>query len=196
MKHEEIQASISARLDGEAPLLADDIVAAHLTACPECRDFFQRATALQGALKQPSPTPDLTAQILAQAGPAWRRGPGTRLVIAALARIGLLVHAIFFIIWGVQLLIGSQPDAAVRIAVACALVYGAWRPAILAGLLPFLGSWAMFSTGLEMRNIFLGQANIAALVFLFSSAICAGLAWWFRDYRQDSSWLNANLATT
>lgn len=47
IEHDAIQAEISARLDGEPGVLADDVVAAHVEGCPECTQFLQRATRLK-----------------------------------------------------------------------------------------------------------------------------------------------------
>ena len=48
--HGDIQAEISARLDGESGTIPDDVLAAHLDSCEQCGEFFSRAVRLQDEL--------------------------------------------------------------------------------------------------------------------------------------------------
>lgn len=199
MDHERIQAEISARLDGEAPSIADDVLEAHLAGCEECRAFYQEARSLgdmlgatpDAAHQRPPEGADLTASILASVEGEWRRARMSRLASAALSRIALGLLALVYACWGVWLLAHStellhagaesgalapnaQPElanllvqgAAMRLALALALVFAAWRPRLALGLLPFVASYTMFSLGFAMRDVALGAATLTQLTGL------------------------------
>ena len=76
VSHEEVQAALSARIDGEKAELDDAIVDAHVSGCAECRAFLDRSLALSQSLGGDSamaPPQDLSAAILAGVDNEWRR---------------------------------------------------------------------------------------------------------------------------
>ncbi|WP_053072774.1 zf-HC2 domain-containing protein [Corynebacterium renale] len=208
ISHDDVQADISARLDGEPGTIPDDVFEAHLAACPTCTGFFHRAQTLQQALGGPAEhRTDLTDTILEQVEPQWRKATGSRVVSRTVSRLAVIATAVGFVVWAILMLIdtaGLVPavmgkdqvlpleadpvlantlaqGAAVRMATALALFFGAWRPRLLLGLLPLLCGWFMFSFGFGMRDILLGlgtQAQYLQLLFLGFSAGAAGWCWW------------------
>ena len=89
----QVQAALSARLDGESSPLADDVIDAHLTGCADCRRFLEQAAVInrQLAFSDPAKTvdiqiPDLADQILAGVEPTWRRERANRAVAMVCAR--------------------------------------------------------------------------------------------------------------
>lgn len=137
------------------------------------------------------PAADLTASILASVEQEWRRSSMARLASFALSRIALAVLAVLYLGWGVWFLADSaglleasaesgvmaadaEPElanllvqgAAMRLALALALFFAAWRPRLALGLLPFVGSYTMFSLGFAMRDVALGTATLTQLTGL------------------------------
>lgn len=109
--HDQVQAAISARLDGEPSGLDDDVVDAHIAGCAECRSFQEEATRLSTSLRfvEPvdqgmSPPADLADMILAGVEPQWRKHASTRLVWLSLGRILLVVLAVVHVSWAVMTL--------------------------------------------------------------------------------------------
>ncbi|CCI82887.1 zf-HC2 domain-containing protein [Corynebacterium otitidis] len=108
--HGDIQAEISARLDGESGTIPDDVLAAHLDSCEQCGEFFSRAVRLQDELgpsdapAEEAPAPDFSDAVLAQAGGELSRRAGRRLIGLVVARILLILTAAAHVWWGVGLL--------------------------------------------------------------------------------------------
>lgn len=64
-----VRIALSARLDGEDPLVAPDAIDTHLAGCAGCRDWLAGAERLTRAVRvQSVQVPDLTERILAAAG--------------------------------------------------------------------------------------------------------------------------------
>ncbi|WP_051866753.1 zf-HC2 domain-containing protein [Corynebacterium atypicum] len=266
IEHDAIQAEISARLDGEPGVLADDVVAAHVEGCPECTQFLQRATRLkrimggapaEGAPGKPGESPssrttgredsrphtagsesvsdedpgaespasrpeaerlgagsvpgqdyplDMTDAILAEVETEWRRAAGARQAWLAASRVGLVVAGVVFAVWAVATVIATsglsetpqpaavlspdaQPElaamlgqaAAVRLATAVALFFGAWRPRILPGFLVFMSACTMFNLGFAMRDLVLDLAGVAQvtglMIYAVTTAVIAIACW-------------------
>ena len=55
LTHEQVQAAISAQLDGEAPQLSPDVIEAHVSGCSECAAFRDKAAALSRSLSVVEP---------------------------------------------------------------------------------------------------------------------------------------------
>lgn len=113
---EQIRAALSARLDGESPGIADDIIDAHLLGCTECKAFYERAIALNDQLAsglmplgEPSAMqpPDLADAILAEVEPQWRRTAANRAAFLAIARVLLGLIAVIYVVWAVMILADS-----------------------------------------------------------------------------------------
>lgn len=196
--HDEIQADLSARLDGEEGRLADDVVSTHLAACPECRAFLAQSSRLRDMLHSPpspeedGPGVDLAEAIVAEVEPEWRLRSGQTLVWDRLSRVGVIVVAFGWVWWAITALKGTsglEPEpgsgvgqiaagpelaailvqlGAVRLAVAGGLFLSGLIPRMLSGLLPFLGAWLMFTAGFIARDVLLGSASAEAV---------AGLLW-------------------
>lgn len=112
--HEQVQAAVSARLDGEPTGLDDDVIDAHLAGCAECRRFAEQAARMSGSLRyvEPrddgmSPPHDLSETILAQVEPEWRRRDSNRRAGLAIGRVVLTVLALLHGVWAVGTLIST-----------------------------------------------------------------------------------------
>lgn len=217
---EQIQAAISARLDGEPTGIPEDVIDAHIAGCPECRAYQESIVMLDASLKRSQPSPaahgprkDLADVILADAEPHLRRRAASRALGLALTRTALCVLAALYVVWAVVLLIhaadipvaetaagaGAEAGrgaevtfmveaAAVRIALASGLLFGAWWPRLVAGMLPMMGTYFMFTAGITMRDLILGSASheqwIHLLMLLLSLAV---LLWsWLNNYGIDA----------
>ena len=122
LTHEEVQAAISARLDGEPHGLEDDVVDAHLESCAQCRAFRDEAAALSRSLAfgEPAgagmaPPQDLSDIILAGVEPQWRKTAGARQAGRTLSRAAIAVTGAIFAVWAVVLIItasGLEPTNA------------------------------------------------------------------------------------
>lgn len=109
LNHEDVQAALSARMDGENSGLDDDVVDAHVAACPECRAFQERAAALAGTLRYiespgsgMAPPRDLSETIIASVEPEWRRRSSGRLGWLVVGRIALVVLAVVHVAWAIS----------------------------------------------------------------------------------------------
>src|SRR4051794_31322214 len=68
MRCDDVQATLSARLDGEAETQPRAVVDAHLTGCAGCRSWLARAERVTRLVRvQSVDVPDLTERILAAA---------------------------------------------------------------------------------------------------------------------------------
>jgi predicted anti-sigma-YlaC factor YlaD len=161
--------ALSARLDGEDPETAADVVDRHVARCPECRMWLARAEGLQRALRvgAAEPVPDLTAPILAASGARLRsRLAGT----LGLLRISLLVMAglqLWFALPGLAL---GQDDGAGthvarelgawQVALGVGFLAAALRPSRASGLLAVvgaLGAGLLLTSGLDVVH---GHASV------------------------------------
>lgn len=109
----QVQAALSARLDGEASGIDDDIVDAHLSGCPACQEYFDRVTALSrmltfhdAAAADQLQAPDLSAEILAGIEPVRRRQAARIALSAATVRVLLALLGGAYVAWAVALLTG------------------------------------------------------------------------------------------
>jgi len=201
MECDRAREAISARIDGEDPGLPGSAIQAHLAGCGECRDWQQRAHEVtrRARLGGPFLEHDLTAQVLAAAGPAWagrRRPAGHGRSVAR--RTGLAVTAIVQLAITVPLLILGQDHGAgthaahelgsFDLALAIAFAVGAIRPALSAGLAWPCGVAAAGLVSTAMVDLIGGQtfgadeaqhlvaAAGAALLFWQARTIVAGTA--------------------
>ncbi|MDP9333929.1 MAG: hypothetical protein M3Q30_11580 [Actinomycetota bacterium] len=148
--------ALSAVLDGE-PTAGSAALTAHVRRCTACRQFLNRARALD-ALTHAASTdaPDLTARVLETAR-AERHRPDP---LTSTLRLGLVVVGIAQLALAVPgLLYGTDEGAPIHIAhevgswdlaLALAFVFAAWRPLRAVGLLPFA---AALSGGLIVTAI-------------------------------------------
>lgn len=205
LKCNEVQAALSARLDGEPTGLPEDAIDAHVANCAECQAFQQQAIRLQQSLTPVQPvieadnTPDLSKMILAGVEPQWRQRAASRALGLAITRVLLVLIGICYVIWSVVLL-GRTPGeadirnadgsysnllveaAAFRLALGAGLFFAAWRPRLVAGMLPIVGAMWTFTAGFAARDIVLGVINTSQVVHLGLLLVTVLVLGW--------SWLN------
>lgn len=157
LTHEQVQAAISAQLDGEAPQLSPDVIEAHVSSCPDCAAFRDKAAALSRSLSlvEPdgAPPQDLSEVILAGVEPEWQRASSTRQASLSLARVALGVLSVAFLVWAIVVVVsasglttlesegtlaeGADPERARLLIEAAALRFGlASGLVLLHGALP------------------------------------------------------------
>lgn len=210
LTHSQVQAAISAQLDGEDAELSADVIDAHLEHCAECRAFRDKAAALSRSLSfvEPAdsgmaPPTDLSEVILAGVEPEWKRASSARQANLTVARIALVVMGLVFAVWAIVQVVRASglvplgtetsvldptadPDranllmegAAVRFGMACGLLWSAWRPASVTGLLPVSATMFAFLFGFGVRDIALGTVTMEQVYLLIATALSTmSLAW-------------------
>lgn len=197
VSHEEVQAALSARIDGEEAELDDAIVDAHVSGCPECRAFLDRSLALSESLSQPlggdtddamAPPQDLSSAILAGVDNEWRRFARRREIGMAVGRLMLGAMAVVWVLWAVRLILsgGEEPvvasSASVRFGVALALGFTAWRPQQIPGVLLIVGTMFTFTVGFAVRDFVLGTGAFEPAGVLIPLMSLVALVWtWVAD---------------
>ncbi|WJY67637.1 zf-HC2 domain-containing protein [Corynebacterium auris] len=187
VSHEEVQAALSARLDGESTGVDDAVIDAHLAQCEECRAFWERLVALSKNLRFAevgggmAPPPDLSEAILAGVESEWRRFSRRRFLLLSLCRVALVVVALVWAVWAVTLVAaGASPDdAAVRFGVALALGFAAWKPTQIPGILLIVGTMFTFTLGFAVRDLILDspRGTLGPLALQLVSFVVLVLAW-------------------
>ncbi|APT83112.1 zf-HC2 domain-containing protein [Corynebacterium ammoniagenes] len=211
LNHDQVQEALSARMDGEDYDLEDDVIDTHIAHCDKCKAFQERAAKLSFSLTPHTPlepSQELAEDILAQVEPEWRRVSGGRLASLAGARVALVVLAIVFVIWAITLIVASGPftgvaeggamlnpdsnpveaehlieSAALRLGLAAGMIFSAWRPHHVAGLLPVVGTAFFFLAGFAMRDIALSTLSSSQVYTLCGlGAALVVLVWtWLAD---------------
>ncbi|MFJ7217760.1 zf-HC2 domain-containing protein [Amycolatopsis sp. NPDC098790] len=184
--------SLSARIDGEEPAVAEDVLDRHLAGCPECRAWQGRATALRrAALVREAPrVPDLTARILAEV-PAprprpWRLRVALGLVALVQSGLGLaelLGADVGHAVHGGPAHLGNE-SAAWNVAVGVGLLWAALRPSAAAGLLPALGGFVVLLGIVSGVDLSAGQVAVDRVAS--HALVVAGVALLFAVRRQHS----------
>lgn len=189
---EQIQAALSASLDGEEPGLPADIMEAHLAGCSDCQAFYAQAAQVNRQLhfQQSTPAaPDLAAEILAGIDDTWQRQIRLRATWSWMCRLALVALAVFWGLWAIRL-IGTASSAvestlyidaaAIRLALAAMLIFIAIFPRFAGGIIPFLGAWWSFSFGVRLQDIVQGAItadNIWFLLMLLLTVVVLTLTW-------------------
>jgi len=197
VSHEEVQAALSARIDGEEAELDEAIVDAHVSGCPECRAFLDRSLALSESLSQPlsgdtddamAPPQDLSSAILAGVDNEWRRFARRREIGMAVGRLMLGAMAVVWVLWAVRLILsgGEEPvvasSASVRFGVALALGFTAWRPQQIPGVVLIVGTMFTFTVGFAVRDFVLGTGAFELAGVLIPLMSLVALVWtWVAD---------------
>lgn len=193
VSHEEVQAALSARIDGEKAELDDAIVDAHVSGCAECRAFLDRSLALSQSLgggtdDAMAPPQDLSAVILAGVDNEWRRFARRREIGMAVGRLMLGAMAVVWVLWAVRLILsgGEEPvvasAASVRFGVALALGFTAWRPRQIPGVLLIVGTMFTFTVGFAVRDFVLGTGAFELAGVLIPLLSLVALVWtWVAD---------------
>ncbi|MFI5593221.1 zf-HC2 domain-containing protein [Amycolatopsis sp. NPDC051758] len=193
MNCSDLRESLSARVDGEQPEVADDVLDRHLAGCPDCRAWQERATALRRLtlVREAPRVPDLTARILAEV-PAprpqqWRLRVALGLVALVQSGLGLaellgadVGHAAHGSL-AAAVHLGNE-SAAWNVAVGIGLLWAALRPAAAAGLLPALGGFVLV-LGL-VSGIDLSTGQVAVDRVASHGLVVAGVALLFAVRRQ------------
>lgn len=195
ISHEQVQAALSARIDGEAPGLEDSLIDAHLASCAECTAFWERSLALSETVRFAevdggmAPPGDLSEVILAGVDEKWRKLAQRRLVTLAIGRIALVIAALVWAWWAVQPLLGTDASdglmtstAAVRFGVALALGVSAWRPRQIPGVLLIVGTMFTFTAGFAVRDWVLSIGEFVPSIVFIPLFTLLGLVWtWVAD---------------
>ncbi len=196
MRCQPCREALSARLDGEAPGIADELVDAHLRACAPCRTFASGAAALnrRTAVRSVEAVPDLTASILAGAGPRPAPVPTPARVGAATgahwSRWALLAVALTQLLLALPTLaVGREGEGAAHlarelgawdVALAAALLWVVFRPERAAGLVPFVAMVGLAMVGTAALDVAAGRADALAesrhLPELVGLALLVGIA--------------------
>ncbi len=114
LSHEEVQASISARLDGEDYDLADDVIDAHIASCGQCREYQDKAVVFSKALAVPGghlpmlPPENLSDMIMAGVESQWREARASRHLNLAMSRLFMVVMGIIFVLWAVDTVVSTS----------------------------------------------------------------------------------------
>ncbi|AKK05348.1 putative integral membrane protein [Corynebacterium mustelae] len=194
---EQIQAAVSARLDGEHPTIDDDIIDAHLQACSDCQSFLEKAAIFNRRLSfdvsSHVPAPDLAEEIIAGVEPTWRSSASTRALSVALSRLANAIVGVLWVLWAVFLLgvsgvSDSDPmfaelvveTAAMRCALGFGLLFAAWQTRVVGGILPLYGALWMFSLGFGIRDVVVGaimSESLIGLGLLLVSVISLSWSW-------------------
>ena len=195
VSHEEVQAALSARIDGEKAELDDAIVDAHVSGCAECRAYLDRSLALSESLSfggatddAMAPPQDLSAAILAGVDNEWRRFARRREIGMAIGRLMLGAMAVVWVLWAVRLILsgGEEPvvasAASVRFGVALALGFTAWRPQQIPGVVLIVGTMFTFTVGFAVRDFVLGTGAFELAGVLIPLMSLVALVWtWIAD---------------
>ncbi|WP_342319316.1 zf-HC2 domain-containing protein [Corynebacterium mayonis] len=193
LSHSEVQAALSARLDGEEAPLDDAIVDAHLEHCDQCRAFWERLLTLSDNLDLGeclAPPADLSEVILASVEAKWYRFAQRRAVALSLGRVALATMALVWAAWAVRFLVAApeaSPDpAALRLGVASALAFAAWKTDQIPGILLIIGSMFTFTIGFAVRDWLLySPAGLGGHVMVLLATLLALLATWVVDRGAD-----------
>ncbi|GGG78632.1 zf-HC2 domain-containing protein [Corynebacterium pelargi] len=195
---EQVKAALSARLDGEDPGISEDVLDAHVHACEQCQAFYEQAAMLNRQLtfnqEQPQ-APDLSAAILDGVESTFQQEAARRAAGAALARVAMVIVACAWIIWAVVVLLRPTSNivdadpyesqlvieaVSLRCALAFGLMFSAWQPRFIPGLLPVVGGLWMFTFGMSMRDLItgnIGGSMVMQLLLLFATLLSMLLAW-------------------
>lgn len=201
LTHEQVQAAISAQLDGEPAQLPADVVDAHVENCAQCRAFRDKAAALSRSLsfvesaEGMAPPQDLSEVIIAGVESEWNRASSARQTALTVARVGLVSLGLVFAVWAIVVVasasglavIGDEgtlspsadPErarlliegAALRFGLAIGLLFAAWRPASIPGTLPVVATMFAFLFGFTMRDIALGTTVMSQVYILLATGL-------------------------
>ncbi|QPK79809.1 hypothetical protein G7Y31_03685 [Corynebacterium lizhenjunii] len=207
LNHDEVQAALSARLDGEDYALADDVIDAHVAQCRQCAQFQERSARFARSFLADSgmaPPADLSEVIVAGVEPAWRAAARTRALWLVIARMLLVLVGTLLCLWAVGVVLSSSgverwtdsqtlaPDAdphkqallieaaALRFGLGFGLFYAAWRPQSAIGMAPVVGTMFMFLLGFAVRDIVLGTLGAQqfySLAALAAATVSLAVAW-------------------
>jgi predicted anti-sigma-YlaC factor YlaD len=132
-------------MDREWPTLTRDEVMAHLADCPDCRRWQDRAVRATRVARTavPEPPASLNETLLAAlAGRRWSRWTLPVRILLGLVGWGIAAYAVPALVYGLDA--EAPPHVAhemgsLNVAIGLALVFVAFRPKNLGGVLPLFG---------------------------------------------------------
>jgi predicted anti-sigma-YlaC factor YlaD len=194
-----IREALSARLDGEAADIRDEVVDRHVGGCRACTAWATEVAALHRMVRvrEAEAVPDLSAAIVDGFVPApARRGVGAagRQVLLGEpisgSRWGLFVVALTqLVLAGPALVLGQDSGATIHVAheigsfdvaLAVGLLVAAWQPARAWGLLPLAAALVLVMSASSVLDVVHGRVTalgethhllaVAGVVFLWRVA--------------------------
>jgi predicted anti-sigma-YlaC factor YlaD len=189
---ERYREAISARIDGEDPVMAEVVLARHLVDCATCLAWESeslRATRV-ARLRPAEAVPDLTGSIMAAIAAEPR---GARPVTArseddapVVIRITVALVAFAQVLIAAPALVGNDLGATVHIAheqgawgLALAAAFGlaAWRPARASAVLPLLSVFVAAMSVLTLSDVLSGRVAPSAELPHLMAAVGLMLLW-------------------
>ncbi|WP_244211350.1 zf-HC2 domain-containing protein [Amycolatopsis kentuckyensis] len=192
----QLRESISARIDGEPPVVPDEVLDRHLAGCPACRAWQEQAAALRRLtlIREAPRVPDLTARILAGSpAPRPRRwGRRVALGLVALVQSGLGLAELLGADIGhvghaghgglaAAVHLGNE-SAAWNVAIGIGLLWAALRPATAGGLLPALGGFVVVLGVISGVDLTTGEVALDRVAS--HGLVVVGVALLFAVHRQ------------
>lgn len=205
ISHSQVQAALSSRVDGEASELDDAVVDAHVAHCEQCRTYGERLASLSRATfaedeRALEPPRDLASSILAGVEDEYSKLVARRLARLAIARVALAVLAAAYFVWAGLLVadstrytagaaadgvapIDGNPEmaslligaAAVRVGVGVALLFAAWKPKQLLGVLIITGAMLGFTLGFSVLDAVSGASQMPWAQLVTLAVTCLAL---------------------
>jgi predicted anti-sigma-YlaC factor YlaD len=176
--------AVSARLDAESLPVPEHALEQHLAGCASCRDFedsivaLRRATTIVAAADIPDMSAALTT-IFAKPG-VHSRHDGLRAVLAGIG--------VGEILTGVRLLAGtgttrhlSRDLAGFALALGIGFLLTAYRPRLVAGVLPVAAILAASTTVIVLVDLFSGAATFGNEVHHLFELVALWVLWELRD---------------
>jgi len=179
--------ALSVRLDNEPHLVDDRLLDAHVATCEGCRLWLDEAGRLSRLIRvRPvSPTPDLTAVILARASQVqaperfgWKESWRVLLALVGLAQLALGFSQLMGVGHGGH---GDgaghlfNESTAWNIGLGIGFAVAAAIPRLAGGLLPTLGVFFLVLTGVSVVDVFNGNVDASRLSSHILVAIGLGL---------------------
>lgn len=140
-----------------------------------------------------APAPDLSELILDGVESEFQKGAARRAASTAFARVAMVLVAVAWLSWAVMVLLrpSGSPlgnDAyetqlfieavSMRCALAFGLMFAAWQPRLILGMLPLVGGLWMFTFGMAVRDLITGAiAGGMVLQLLLLLATLLSLLW-------------------
>ncbi|WP_087116292.1 zf-HC2 domain-containing protein [Corynebacterium urinipleomorphum] len=196
--HNDVQAALSARIDGEDSAIADDVLDAHLAECPECQRYWEQSLQFSRSLSAVpmSPPDNLSDVIYAGVETEFQRVSARRVLLMTACRVTLVLLALVYVVWAGRLLAPEMTDvelgaASVRVGIATALLFVSWKPSQIPGVLLIVGAMFGFSLGFAVLEAITGGTApwSQLLTLLFTCAVL--VAMWVTDYGNPLRVLNA-----
>jgi len=171
MECDHIREALSARIDGEDPGAAAEVVDHHLATCTRCAAWADDLAGLHRItrIREAEAVPDLTARIVDTALPTTARLRRPASAPVSGARWALFVIALTQVVLaGPALLLGVDGNAAVHaarelgafdVALAVGLLVAAWQPERAWGLLPVVAALGLVMGGTAVIDTVRGNTS-------------------------------------